>query len=56
MSRPALLVLLVILAVFGAGGMALHPLWLVALAAIALWAVAFLPGQTGARRWRWHRR
>lgn len=56
MSRSSLLVLLVVLAVFGAGGLALHALWLAAVGAIALWAVAFLPEQTGANRWRRHRR
>jgi hypothetical protein len=56
LSRPALLVLFVILTVFGAGGLALHALWLVAVAAVALWAVAFLPEQSSARRWHWHRR
>ncbi|MBO0688688.1 MAG: hydrophobic protein [Candidatus Dormibacteraeota bacterium] len=56
MSRSSLLVLVVILAVFGAGGLALHALWLIAVAAVALWAVVYLPGQTGANRWRWHRR
>ena len=56
MTRPALLVLLVILAVFGAGGLALHQLWFAAVAAIALWAVAFLPEGAGGRRWHWDRR
>jgi hypothetical protein len=56
LSRPSLLVLLVILAVFGAGGLALPALWLVAVAAVALWAVAFLPDEVGANHWRWRRR
>jgi hypothetical protein len=56
LSRPALHVLLVILAVFGAGGLALHALWLVAVAAVALWGVLYLPEVAGDSRWRWHRR
>jgi hypothetical protein len=56
----ALLVLLVILALFGGLGFAAHALWFVLIVALALWALGFLVGGTGAavgghRRWygRW---
>jgi hypothetical protein len=56
----ALLVLLLILALFGGLGFAAHFLWFVLIVALALWALGFLVGGTGAvagghRRWyrRW---
>jgi hypothetical protein len=57
----ALLVLLLILAVFGGLGFVLHFLWIVLIAALILWALGFLIGSAGAgagagrRRWygRW---
>ena len=56
----AVLVLLVILAVFGGLGFAAHVLWIVLLIAIALWALGFLvrgaeAGAVGGRR-RWYGR
>jgi hypothetical protein len=57
----ALLVLLLILAVFGLGGLALHLLWFVLVAALILWAIGFLIGgaesgmAAGSRR-RWYGR
>jgi hypothetical protein len=51
-----LIALLVVLLLFGAG-FALHVLWIVALVALALWAVGFLVGAvdegaaSGRRRW-----
>lgn len=55
----ALIVLLVILAAFGAGGFAIHLLWLVLVAAVILWVLGFFIGgveaAAGRRRWygRW---
>jgi hypothetical protein len=57
----ALLVLLLILAVFGGLGFAAHVLWIVLIAALVLWALGFVIGSAGAgagagrRRWygRW---
>lgn len=57
----ALIILLLILAVFGGLGFAAHVLWIVLLVALALWALGFLVGgaeagmSSGRRRWygRW---
>ena len=57
----ALIVLLLILAVFGGLGFAAHVLWFVLIAALVLWALGFLLGSAegglagGRRRWygRW---
>jgi hypothetical protein len=57
----ALIVLLLILAVFGGLGFAAHALWIVLLVALALWVFGFLIGgaesgmSAGRRRWygRW---
>ena len=57
----ALIVLLVILAVFGGLGFAVHLLWLVLIAALILWVLGFFIGSMeagaarGRRRWygRW---
>jgi hypothetical protein len=55
----ALLVLLLILALFGGLGFAVHFLWIVLIAAVVLWLVGFVVGGAGAaggrRRWygRW---
>jgi hypothetical protein len=55
----ALIVLLLILAIFGGLGFAAHVLWFVLLVAIALWLVGFFIGEVdgggGRRRWygRW---
>jgi hypothetical protein len=55
----ALLVLLLILAVFGGLGFAAHFLWFVLIAALVLWAIGFFIGSAeagfGRRRWygRW---
>ena len=53
----ALLVLLLILAVFGGLGFAAHFLWFVLIAAVVLWIIGFLVGgvETGGRR-RWYGR
>ena len=54
----ALLVLLLILALFGGLGFAAHVLWIVLLVALALWVIGFFVGGvaegTGRRGWyRW---
>ena len=55
----ALLVLLLILAVFGGLGFAAHILWLILIVAVILWLVGFVIGGAdagvgGRRRWyRW---
>lgn len=54
----ALLVLLLILALFGGLGFAAHFLWFVLIAALVLWVVGFLVGGAGSggrRAWygRW---
>jgi hypothetical protein len=54
----ALLILLLILAVFGGLGFAAHVLWFVLVAALILWAIGFFIGgveHAGRRRWygRW---
>lgn len=52
----ALIVLLLILAIFGGIGFAVHFLWWVLIAALLLWALGFLLGglESGRRRWyRW---
>ena len=54
----ALIVLLLILAVFGGLGFAAHFLWFVLIAAILLWLVGFFIGTAsdgmGAGRRRWY--
>lgn len=55
----ALIVLLLILAVFGGLGFAAHVLWFVLIAALILWLIGFFVGGAatggGGRRWygRW---
>lgn len=53
----ALLVLLLLLAVFGGLGFAAHVLWIVLLVAVALWLLGFLVGgvDAGMSRRRWYR-
>jgi hypothetical protein len=54
----ALLVLLLILAVFGGLGFAAHFLWFVLLVAVALWLLGFFVGgvDSGIGRRRWYGR
>ncbi|HEY1590221.1 MAG TPA: hypothetical protein VGF81_00395 [Solirubrobacteraceae bacterium] len=53
----ALLVLLLILAVFGGLGFAAHALWIVLIAALVLWVIGFfIGGVEGAGRRRWYGR
>lgn len=56
----ALIVLLLILAIFGGLGFAVHLLWFVLIAAVILWLLGFFVGGVGSgvaggRRWygRW---
>jgi hypothetical protein len=53
----ALIVLLLILAVFGGLGFAAHVLWFVLIAAVILWLLGFLLGgvESGIGRRRWYR-
>jgi hypothetical protein len=54
----ALIVLLLILAIFGGLGFAAHVLWLVLLIAVALWLLGFVIGgvDAGVGRRRWYGR
>lgn len=54
----ALLVLLLLLAVFGGLGFAAHILWLVLLVAVVLWLAGFFVGgvDAGVGRRRWYGR
>ncbi len=54
----ALLVLLLILALFGGLGFAAHFLWFVLIAAVILWAIGFFVGgvEAGVGRRRWYGR
>jgi hypothetical protein len=53
----ALIVLLLLLAVFGGFGFAAHFLWFVLLVAVVLWLLGFLIGgvDAGLGRRRWYR-
>ncbi|HEU0317428.1 MAG TPA: hypothetical protein VFR49_08865 [Solirubrobacteraceae bacterium] len=57
----AIIVLLLILALFGLGGFALNVLWYVLIAALLLWAIGFLisgaeSGMAAGSRRRWYGR
>jgi hypothetical protein len=54
----ALIILLLILAIFGGLGFAAHFLWFVLIAALILWAIGFLIGgaEAGIGRRRWYGR
>jgi hypothetical protein len=50
----ALIALLLILAIFGGLGFALHALWIVLVIALVLWLIGFFVGgvaDAGGRRW-----
>jgi hypothetical protein len=53
----ALIVLLLILAIFGGLGFAAHVLWFVLIAAVILWLIGFMIGgvESGVGRRRWYR-
>ena len=46
----ALLLLLLIIALFGGLGFAVHALWFVLIAAVVIWAIAFFMGAFGGGR------
>jgi hypothetical protein len=54
----ALIVLLLILAIFGGLGFAAHLLWIVLIAALVLWVLGFFIGgvESGMGRRRWYGR
>jgi energy-coupling factor transporter transmembrane protein EcfT len=54
----ALIILLLILAVFGGLGFAAHFLWIVLIAALVLWVLGFFVGgiESGIGRRRWYGR
>jgi hypothetical protein len=54
----ALIVLLLILALFGGLGFAAHFLWIVLIAALVLWVIGFFIGgvEAGVGRRRWYGR
>jgi hypothetical protein len=52
----ALIVLLLILALFGGLGFAVHFLWIVLIAALILWLLGFFVGGAGSERRRWYGR
>ena len=54
----ALVVLLLILAIFGGLGFVLHVLWFVLIAAVILWLIGFFVGgvESGVGRRRWYGR
>lgn len=47
----ALIVLLLILALFGGLGFAAHVLWIILIVALVLWALGFLLRGSGGGRW-----
>ena len=53
----AVIVLLLILAIFGGLGFAAHILWIVLIVAVVLWLIGFLIGgvDSGIGRRRWYR-
>jgi hypothetical protein len=53
----ALVVLLLILAIFGGLGFAAHILWIILIAAVILWLIGFVIGgvDAGVGRRRWYR-
>ena len=52
----ALIVLLLILAIFGGLGFAAHVLWIVLVVALVLWLVGFFIGGVDGGRRRWYGR
>ena len=53
-----LIILLLILAIFGGLGFAVHVLWIVLIVAVVLWILGFLVGgvEAGVGRRRWYGR
>lgn len=52
----ALIILLLILAIFGGLGFVVHVLWYVLIAAVLLWLIGFFIGGMGAGHHRWYGR
>lgn len=52
----ALIILLLILAIFGGLGFVVHVLWYVLIAAVLLWLIGFFIGGIGANHRRWYGR
>jgi hypothetical protein len=54
----ALIALLLIIAIFGGVGFAVHALWIVLLVALVLWVIGFFVGgvEAGVGRRRWYGR
>jgi hypothetical protein len=54
----ALIVLLLLLAIFGGLGFAVHALWIVLIVALVLWVIGFFVGglESGVGRRRWYGR
>lgn len=52
----ALIVLLLIIAIFGGIGFAVHALWYVLIAAVLLWLIGFFVGGVGGGERRWYGR
>ena len=52
----ALLALVLILAIFGGLGFAVHILWIVLVIAVLLWLIGFFVGGVGGGRRRWYGR
>ncbi|HEY1778417.1 MAG TPA: hypothetical protein VGG41_19830 [Solirubrobacteraceae bacterium] len=50
----ALIVLLLILALLGGFGFAVHALWFVLIAALVLWAIGFVVGSGSSGRRGWY--
>jgi energy-coupling factor transporter transmembrane protein EcfT len=52
----ALIILLLIIAIFGGLGFAVHFLWYVLIAAVLLWLIGFFIGGAGGGERRWYGR
>ena len=50
---PAIIALILILAIFGGLGFAMHVLWYVLIAALLLWVIGFFVRVAGGGRRRW---
>lgn len=55
-SVVALIALLLILAIFGGLGFAIHALWIVLVVALILWLIGFFLGGVDGGRRRWYGR
>lgn len=55
-NMVALIILLLIVAIFGGLGFAVHALWFVLIAAVLLWLIGFFIGGAGHGERRWYGR